>query len=339
MSPRPMAPSGPPPAASASPPTTTPHATPTTTPHATAGASLPLPLAGEGRGEGRRTAPPLTLGRDRGNRTLRYLALAAVAIVMLYPLLWLVGASFKSNAEIFSSAGFWPDRLDFGAYAKGWKTSTEYTFATYFLNSFLITLPRIVVTVISCVLVAYAFARFEFWGRKLLFSIMIATMMLPLIVLRLPQYLVFREIGWLDSYLPLIVPSAFATDTFFVFMLVQFLRGIPRDMEEAAQIDGCNALQLLWHIIVPLLKPAIISVIVFQFIWTMNDFMGPLIYLASVEKYPVSLALKMSIGATEEVEWANVIAISVVALIPSVAVFFAAQKHFIEGATSSGVKG
>ena len=307
--------------------------TPTTQSTTTSAATPPLPHAGEGRGEG------LLLGRDQGSPWLRYLALSAVAIVMLYPLLWLIGASFKTNAEIFSSAGFWPDRFDFSAYAKGWKTSTEYTFATYFLNSFLITIPRIIVTVISCVLVAYAFARFEFWGRKFLFSIMIATMMLPLIVLRLPQYLVFREIGWLDSYLPLIVPSAFATDTFFVFMLVQFLRGIPRDMEEAAQIDGCNALQLLWHIIVPLLKPAIISVIVFQFIWTMNDFMGPLIYLASVEKYPVSLALKMSIGATEEVEWANVIAISVVALIPSVAVFFAAQKHFIEGATSSGVKG
>ena len=135
------------------------------------------------------------------------------------------------------------------------------------------------------------------------------------------------------------MPSAFATDTFFVFMLVQFLRGIPRDMEEAALIDGCNAVQMLLYIIVPLLKPAIISVIVFQFIWTMNDFMGPLIYLSSVEKYPVSLALKMSIGATEEVEWANVIAISVVALIPSVAVFFMAQKHFIEGASSSGIKG
>jgi oligogalacturonide transport system permease protein len=129
--------------------------------------------------------------------------------------------------------------------------------------------------VVSCVLVAYAFARFEFWGKKLLFGVMVATMMLPLIVLRLPQYLVFRELGWLDSYLPLIVPSAFATDTFFVFMLVQFLRGIPRDMEEAALIDGCNAVQMLWHIIVPLLKPAIVSVIVFQFIWTMNDFMGP----------------------------------------------------------------
>ncbi len=276
---------------------------------------------------------------SRAQTLVRTTLLLSVAIVMLYPLLWLVGASFKSNAQIFSEVGFWPESFDFGAYAKGWKTSTEYTFATYFANSFLITVPRIAVTVVSCVLVAYGFARFEFTGKKLLFSIMIGTMMLPLIVLRLPQYLMFKELGWLDTYLPLILPSAFATDTFFVFMLVQFLRGIPRDMEEAAVIDGCNALQLLWHIIVPLLKPAIISVIVFQFIWTMNDFMGPLIYLASVEKYPVSLALKMSIGATEEVEWANVIAISVVALIPSVAVFFMAQRHFIEGASSSGIKG
>ncbi len=276
---------------------------------------------------------------SRGATLLRTTALLCVAVVMLYPLLWLIGASFKTNAQIFTEAGFWPDTFSFDAYVKGWKTSSEYTFATYFLNSFAIVVPRIIVTVISCVLVAYAFARFEFWGKKMLFSIMIGTMMLPLIVLRLPQYLMFRELGWLDTYLPLILPSAFATDTFFVFMLVQFLRGIPRDMEEAAMIDGCNALQLLLYIIVPLLKPAIISVVVFQFIWTMNDFMGPLIYLASVENYPVSLALKMSIGATEEVEWANVIAISVVALIPSVAVFFMAQKHFIEGAASSGIKG
>ena len=281
----------------------------------------------------------LTRRRERIATVMRYTVLGLVGLVMLYPMIWLIGASFKSNAEIFTEVGFIPSHLDFGAYVKGWKTSTEYTFATYFLNSFLITIPRIIVTVISCVLVAYAFARFEFWGKKFLFSVMVATMMLPLIILRLPQYLMFKEFGWLDTYLPMIVPSAFATDTFFVFMLVQFLRGIPRDMEEAAQIDGCNALQLLWHIIVPLLKPAIISVIVFQFIWTMNDFMGPLIYLSTVEKYPVSLALKMSIGATEEVEWASVLAISVVALLPSVAVFFAAQRHFIDGAASSGIKG
>jgi oligogalacturonide transport system permease protein len=281
----------------------------------------------------------LTPAAARASAAMRYAALAAVAVVMLYPLLWLVGATFKTNAEIHTEIGIWPSHLDFGAYVKGWKTSTEYTFATYFLNSFLITIPRIAVTVVSCVLVAYAFARFEFPGKRLLFGIMVGTMMLPLIVLRLPQYLMFKELGWLDTYWPLVLPSAFATDTFFVFMLVQFLRGIPRDMEEAAMIDGCNPLQMLWHVVVPLLKPAIISVVVFQFIWTMNDFMGPLIYLASVEKYPVSLALKMSIGATEEVEWANVIAISVVALVPSVLVFFAAQRHFIEGAASSGIKG
>lgn len=270
---------------------------------------------------------------------VRYIVLFIVALVMLYPLIWLVGASFKSNSEIFSEIGFWPSQFDLKGYEKGWKTSTEYTFATYFLNSFLIVIPKIVVTVISCVLVAYAFARFDFWGKKLLFGVMVATMMLPLIVLRLPQYLMFREVGWLDTYWPLVLPSAFATDTFFVFMLVQFLRGIPRDMEEAALIDGCNPIQMLIFIIVPLLKPAIIAVIVFQFIWTMNDFMGPLIYLASVENYPVSLALKMSISATEEVEWANVIAISVVSLIPSVLVFFMAQRYFIEGAATSGLKG
>jgi oligogalacturonide transport system permease protein len=279
------------------------------------------------------------MGEHRGSAWPRYVVLAAVSLLMLYPLVWLVGATFKSNAEIFTEVGFWPSRLDFGAYVRGWKTSTEYTFATYFLNSFLITIPRILVTVVSCVLVAYAFARFEFWGKRWLFAVMVGTMMLPLIVLRLPQYLMFRELGMLDTYWPLILPSAFATDTFFVFMLVQFLRAIPRDMEEAAMIDGCNAMQMLLFIIVPLLRPAIVSVVVFQFIWTMNDFMGPLVFLASVEKYPVSLALKMSIGATEEVEWANVIAISVVALIPSVAVFFAAQRHFIEGAAAGGIKG
>ena len=277
--------------------------------------------------------------KERLNSVVRYTLLIAVGVLMLYPLIWLIGASFKSNAEIFTEVGFWPSRFDFTPYVKGWKTSTEYTFTRYFLNSFLIVIPRIVVTVISCVLVAYAFARFDFFGKKILFGIMVATMMLPQIVLRIPQYIMFQQFDMIDSYLPLILPSAFATDTFFVFMLVQFLRGIPRDMEEAAQMDGCNSLQMLWYIIVPLLKPAIISVIVFQFIWTMNDFIGPLIYLSSVEKYPVSLALKLSIGATEEVEWASVIAISVLALVPSVVVFFAAQKHFVDGVASTGLKG
>lgn len=280
-----------------------------------------------------------TRRREMINATIRYVLLIAVGIFMLYPLLWLIGASFKTNTEIYTEIGFIPHKIDFGAYIKGWNTSTEYTFATYFLNSAKIIIPKIICTVISTVLVAYGFARFNFTGKKFLFGVLIVSMMLPQIVLRVPQYLMFKWLGWIDTYLPLVVPSAFAYDAFFVFLLVQFLRGIPQDMEEAAIIDGCSPLQLLWHIVVPLLKPAIISCVVFQFIWTMNDFMGPLIYLASVEKYPVSLALRMSIGANEEVEWAAVIAISVVALLPSIIVFFMAQKHFVQGIATSGIKG
>ncbi|MET3600942.1 carbohydrate ABC transporter permease [Martelella mangrovi] len=284
-----------------------------------------------------------TRRRQRINAALRYIILIVVGVLMLYPLLWLVGASFKTNQEIFTSIWFLPhdlsQLLDFSAYVDGWTTRTEYTFATYFMNSLLITVPRVFVTLLSCTLVAYSFARFEYPGRKILFAIMIATMLLPPIVLRVPQYLLFKEMHMIDSYWPLILPSAFATDTFFTFLFVQFLRGIPRDMEEAAIIDGCNALQLLWHIVVPLLKPALISAALFQFIWTMNDFLGPLIYISTVGKYPVSLALKMSMDITGDVEWANVIAISIVALLPSLAVFLAAQRYFIEGATSSGIKG
>jgi len=280
-----------------------------------------------------------TRRRERINAAIRYSLLIFVGLVMLYPLVWLVGASFKTNTEIFTEIGFIPSHIDFGSYIKGWKTGTEYTFATYFMNSFEIIVPRILATMASAVLVGYAFARFQFWGKKTLFSILIASLMLPQIVLRVPSYLMFKEFGWLDTYLPLWLPSAFGIDVFFTFMVVQFLRGIPQDMEEAAQIDGCNSFQVLWHIIIPLLRPAMASVVVFQFIWTMNDFMGPLIYISSVEKYPVSLALRMAVGADSEVEWASVIAISVVALSPSIIVFFSAQRYFVQGIASTGVKG
>ena len=280
-----------------------------------------------------------TRNRGRLGSIIRYILLLFVGFVMLYPLIWLVGASFKTNEEIFTTIWWWPSSWDYTSYIQGWKTSSEYTFATYFLNSFAMIIPRVIVTIVSSVLVAYGFARFEFWGKKVLFAILVSSFMLPQVVLRVPTYLMFKWFGWLDSYLPFIVPSAFAIDVFFVFMVIQFLRGIPRDMEEAATIDGCNAPQILWYILVPILKPAIISIIVFQFIWTMNDFMGPLIYLATVSKYPISLALKMSVGSTEEVRWASVVAMSVVALIPSLVVFFSAQKYFVEGIASSGIKG
>ncbi|NDR55726.1 carbohydrate ABC transporter permease [Aliiruegeria sabulilitoris] len=275
----------------------------------------------------------------RISATLRYGLLTVVGLIMIYPLIWMIGASFKTNAEMFSSAGFWPNEPTLQGYIDGWKTSTPYTFGHFFLNSLWIVLPKVIGTAISCTLVAYGFARFDFPGKKILFVTVIATLLLPNVVTRIPQYLLFRELGWLDSFLPLWVPSAFAGDAFFVFMVIQFLRAIPRDMEEAARVDGASTLQTLIYIVVPMLAPAIISVCLFQFMWTMNDFLGPLIYISSVENYPVSLALKLSIDTTEAFNWNQILAMSVLTLTPSLIVFFMAQKYFIEGISSGGVKG
>jgi oligogalacturonide transport system permease protein len=270
---------------------------------------------------------------------IRYALLVAVGLVMIYPLIWLVGASFKTNAEMFSSPGFWPSEPTLSGYIEGWQTSTPYTFGRFFWNTFLIIVPKVIGTAISCTLVAYGFARFEFPGKNILFATVIATLLLPNVVTRIPQYLLFRDIGWLDSFLPLWVPSALAGDAFFVFMIVQFLRAIPRDMEEAARVDGATTLQTLIFIVVPMLLPAIISVCLFQFMWTMNDFLGPLIYISSVKKFPVSLALKLSIDTTEAFAWNRILAMSVLTLVPSLVVFFISQKYFIEGISTGGVKG
>ncbi|WP_417689247.1 carbohydrate ABC transporter permease [Roseibium sp.] len=277
--------------------------------------------------------------QDRISAAIRYTLLVVVGFVMLYPLIWLIGASLKTNSEIFANPGFIPTDPTFDGYIHGWKTSTPYSFGHFFWNTFLIILPKTIGTAISCTAVAYGFARFEFPGKKFLFATLIATLLLPNVVTRIPQYLLFRDLGWLDSFLPLWVPSALAGDAFFVFMLVQFLRAIPRDMEEAARVDGANSLQTLVFIVVPMLAPALISVCLFQFMWTMNDFLGPLIYISSVDKYPISLALKLSIDTTEAFEWNRILAMSVLALAPALIVFFMAQKYFIEGISTGGVKG
>ncbi|WP_375342195.1 carbohydrate ABC transporter permease [Yoonia maritima] len=277
--------------------------------------------------------------RARISSTFRYSLLIIVGLIMVYPLVWMFGASFKTNAEIFSSPSFWPKEPTVQGYIDGWKTSTPYTFAKFFMNSMMIIIPKMIGTAISCTLVAYGFARFDFPFKKIIFSTVIATLLLPNVVTRIPQYLLFRDIGWLDSFLPLWVPSALAGDAFFVFMLIQFLRAIPRDMEEAARVDGANTLQTLIYIVVPMLTPALISVCLFQFMWTMNDFLGPLIYLSSVENYPISLALKLSIDTTEAFAWNQILAMSCLALAPSLIVFFMAQKYFIEGISTGGVKG
>jgi len=277
---------------------------------------------------------------ERHRRRRDYGILTAVALVMIYPILWLVGATFKTNNEIFTTVGFIPKRIDFTPYIEGWKTRTQFTFTTFFLNTFQYVIPKILFCLISSTLVAYGFARFQFPFKKFLFSLLMATMFLPAVVTRIPLYLLWKNLGLLDTYVPLVAPTIFANEPFFVFMLIQFLRSIPTYLDEAATVDGCNSFEILIRILLPALKPAIVSCTIFQFIWSFNDFLGPLIYVTSLSKYPVALALKMSIDQSSGiVEWNQILAMSFLALLPALILFFAAQKYFVEGITSTGAKG
>lgn len=271
---------------------------------------------------------------------VRYVILTMAAIVMIYPIIWLLGATFKTNNEIFTSVSFIPNKIDFTPYVEGWMTRTKYTFTTFFLNTFQIVIPKIVFCVVSSTLVAYGFARFAFPFKKILFSVLMATMFLPAVVTRIPLYILWKQLGLLDTYIPLIAPTMFANEPFFVFLLIQFMRSIPTYLDEAATIDGCNSFQVLYRVLLPALKPALISCTIFQFVWSFNDFLGPLIYVTSLGKYPVSLALKMSIDQSSGiVEWNQILAMSFLALLPALILFFSAQRYFVEGITSSGVKG
>ena len=273
-------------------------------------------------------------------KLLLYLVLTAVGAVMLYPLLWLLGASFKTNEEIFSSIWFMPKSFDTETYKNAWQTVTPYTMGHYFLNTFAIIIPKTVFAVTSSVIVAYGFARFDFPLKRFFLALLICGMLMPSIVTIMPRYLMWSKLGLLDTYIPLTLPSLFAEEGMFIFILVQFFRGVPREFDEAARIDGCGTLRTLFFVLLPCIRPAVISIAVFTFLWTMNDFLEPLIMIQSVEKYPLSLALRLSVDSTGQgYEQRKVIAMSVIGLIPSIAVFALAQKKFVSGITAGGLTG
>ncbi|MFV0395013.1 MAG: carbohydrate ABC transporter permease [Coprobacillaceae bacterium] len=273
------------------------------------------------------------------NKFIRYAILIIVGFILIYPLLWLFFASFKENSEIFTTLKLWPDNgFDFSGYKEAWETSTGHNFGYYFLNTMELLLPKVLLTIISCVMTAYAVVRFEFRGKKLVFATIIATLLLPEVVLRIPTYLIWSKLGFLDTYIPLVAPAALAVDSFFIFMLIQFFRTLPTELDEAAKLDGCNSLQTLWYIFVPILKPAIISVGLFTFMWGMNDFQGPLIYISSTDKYTLSLLLRLSQDADSVVNYGKVFAMSIMALLPSIILFFFTQRYFIEVIASTGGK-
>ncbi len=281
--------------------------------------------------------------RHKIARFFQYFVLIAVGFIMIYPLLWMIGATFKSNAEIFSGIGFIPKKPTL----EGYKLAVTQNYGgdiniwRAMLNTYSFVFPKVIFTVISSVIAAYGFSRFKFKGRDILFSIMISTLFLPQVVLNVPQYLMYNTFGWIDSpwYLPLWVPSLFATETYFVYQLVQFMRSIPHDLDEAAAIDGCGPVKTLYKIICPMLSPSLVACGLFQFMWSCNDFMGPLLYVSTPRKYPMSIFVKLSMDADNGFSWNRILALSLISIIPQLIVFFAAQDSFIDGIAAGSVKG
>lgn len=268
-----------------------------------------------------------------------YVILVVFGFIMVYPLIWMFFATFKDNKELFGTTALLPSSYSLDAYLKGWKGSGQYTFTTFFINSFKMVIPAVFFTIASCSIVAYGFARFKFVGKKLLFGLMISTLMLPNAAIIIPRYLLFRNLGWLNNFKPFWMPALLAAYPFFIFMLIQFLRGIPKDLDESAKIDGANSFVIFKSILLPLMKPALFSVGLMQFMWVWNDFYNPLIYINSVKNYPLALGVRMVLDTSGTVYWNQVLAMALVSILPLIILFFFAQRYFIEGIATTGMKG
>ncbi|MFD8568152.1 carbohydrate ABC transporter permease [Streptomyces sp. NPDC059639] len=261
-----------------------------------------------------------------------------VLAVVLYPVIWVVGASFKPSKTIIGGLDLFPtDPIvsNFSGLADG---ISGISISSFFLNSLTYAVLAVVGVVLSSSLTAYAFAKIRFAGRNLLFTLMIGTLLLPYHVLLIPQYVMFRKLELIDTMVPLVAGKFLATEAFFVFLMVQFMRGLPRELDEAAKLDGCGHLRTYWSIVLPLSRPAIITSAIFTFINAWNDFMGPLIYLNSPSKYTVSLGLMMFRDQEGISNYGGQVAMSLVALIPVVAFFAAFQRYLIDGMATSGLK-
>lgn len=273
------------------------------------------------------------------NKIFYHLLIISLGFLMIYPVLWMVSGSFKTNYEILNeSLKLMPNSFSLDNFIRGWQGFGNMTFALFFRNSFIITILATAGVTISSSLVAYAFSRLRFPGRKLLFACMMSTLMLPAQVVMIPQYIIFRNMGFTNTYVPLILPSWFSK-AFFVFMMMQFIQGLPKELDEAAIIDGCSRYTVFFYIILPLIKPALITTIIINFYWAWDDFMGPLIYLSRPKKYPVSLAIKLFADSTSKTDYGAMFAMSSLSLVPVFFIFLFFNKYLIEGISTSGLKG
>lgn len=279
---------------------------------------------------------------SRRNRRLKavlfQIFMFALGFVIVYPILWMISSSFKTPEEIFGNASLIPDRFRFDNYIRGWRYVGRTTFSTFFSNSFFYSIVSTIGTVFSSAIVAYGFARIRFPGKNFWFACMFATMIIPFQVIMIPQFIIFFKIGWVNTFLPLIVPM-FLGQPFFIFLMVQFIRGLPFELDESARMDGCGKMRIFTSIIFPLLTPAVITTTIFSFYWRWDDFLGPLLYLNKTSLYTVSLALRMFSDPMTSTDWGAIFAMGTLSLLPVITVFIVFQRYLVQGISTTGLKG
>ncbi|UZX02948.1 carbohydrate ABC transporter permease [Arthrobacter sp. CDRTa11] len=266
-----------------------------------------------------------------------HIIVSGLGLLMLYPLIWMLSSSLKPTEAIFSEPGLIPENFTLDNYVQGWN-ALGLDFGIFVANSAVIAVLSVVGNLVSCSLAAYAFARLEFRYKKVMFGAMLATLMLPFHVVLVPQYILFHSAGMTDTFFPLIIPKFLAVDAFFIFLMVQFIRGLPKELDDAATVDGCSAAGVFWRIILPLMRPALAVTAVFTFIWTWNDFLTPLLYLTDQELFTVPLALNAFLDSGGASAWGPLFAMSILSVLPILVIFIISQKHLTEGIATSGLK-
>lgn len=269
--------------------------------------------------------------------TIKHVLLVLASFAMIYPLLWMLVSSLRPNEVIFRESGILLTSLEFSNYVDGWN-ALSHPFSHFLTNSAIVVFGSILANLVACSMAAYAFARLDFKFKTPMFALMLLTIMLPVHVVIIPQYILFSQFGWINTFLPLIVPKILATDAFFIFLMVQFVRGIPKDLDEAARIDGAGHIRIFLQVILPLMVPALATTTIFTFMWTWNDLFSQLIFLTSPDMYTVPLALAAFIDSTGQSNWGAMFAMSIVSVIPLFLIFLFGQRYLIKGMATTGIK-
>jgi multiple sugar transport system permease protein len=266
-------------------------------------------------------------------------AIIGLGFVMIYPILWLFASSFKGPSEIWTDIGsLIPKEFTLKNYINGWAGFGGITFTTFYMNSLIYAGVGTVAAVFSSAVVAYGFSRIRFFGRGFWFTCMLMTLMLPIQVQIIPQYIVFSKLKLINTFYPLLLPK-FCGQAFFIFLIMQFIRGIPKELDEAAEIDGCSRVGIFFRIILPLIQPALITSAIFSFYWSWEDFLVPLVYLNEPKLYTISLALRSFADPSANTDWGAIFAMSALSLVPVFVIFIAFQRYLVQGIATTGLKG